>query len=156
MSRTLPLVRTDGGRGCWPGQAEQARDRGRTSRDCVCRAIAIATEMPYWEVHEGLLAQRESMRQTRRVRVSSPDSGVNRVVYERYLAALGWEWVPVMGIGTGCTMRLAVGEVPAGRIIVRLSRHLAAVIDGVLHDSHDCSRGGTRCVYGYWKKGESK
>jgi len=24
------------------------------------------------------------------------------------------------------------------------------VIDGVLHDTHDCSRDGTRCVYGYW------
>jgi hypothetical protein len=24
------------------------------------------------------------------------------------------------------------------------------VIDGVLHDTHDCTRGGTRCVYGYW------
>jgi hypothetical protein len=26
------------------------------------------------------------------------------------------------------------------------------VIDGVIHDTHDCSRGGTRCVYGYWRK----
>ena len=32
----------------------------------------------------------------------------------------------------------------------RLSGHLAAVIDGVVHDIHDCSRDGTRCVYGYF------
>lgn len=38
-----------------------------------------------------------------------------------------------------------------GRIIVRLSRHISAVIDGVIHDTYDPSRDGTRCVYGYWK-----
>jgi hypothetical protein len=26
------------------------------------------------------------------------------------------------------------------------------VIDGVIHDTFDPSRGGTRCVYGYWIK----
>jgi hypothetical protein len=25
------------------------------------------------------------------------------------------------------------------------------VIDGVIHDTHDCSRNGTRCVYGYYR-----
>jgi hypothetical protein len=57
-----------------------------------------------------------------------------------------------MGIGTGCTVHLKADELPAGRIIVRLSGHYAAVIDGVLHDTSDCSRDGTRCVYGYWVK----
>jgi len=32
---------------------------------------------------------------------------------------------------------------------------MAAVIDGVLHDAYDCSREGTRCVYGYYKLKES-
>jgi hypothetical protein len=40
---------------------------------------------------------------------------------------------------------------PPGRLVVRLSKHVAAVVDGVLHDTYDCSRGGTRCVYGYWR-----
>jgi hypothetical protein len=26
------------------------------------------------------------------------------------------------------------------------------VIDGVVHDTHDPRRGGTRCVYGYYQK----
>jgi hypothetical protein len=39
---------------------------------------------------------------------------------------------------------------PNGRLIARCSRHLVAVIDGVIHDTHDSSRDGTRCVYGYW------
>jgi hypothetical protein len=32
-----------------------------------------------------------------------------------------------------------------------VSRHAVAVIDGVIHDTYDCSRGGKRCVYGYWR-----
>lgn len=44
---------------------------------------------------------------------------------------------------------LRLGELPGGRPIVRLSHHLAPVIEGDLHDTHHCGRGGTRCVYGY-------
>jgi hypothetical protein len=55
-----------------------------------------------------------------------------------------------MMIGTGCTVHLRSDELPGGRLIVALSRHWCAVIDGVIHDLYDCSRGGTRCVYGYW------
>jgi len=69
------------------------------------------------------------------------------------LAKLGWRWVPTMGIGTGCRVHLRQGEVPmSGTIICKVSRHLVTVIDGIMHDTHDPSRGGTRCVYGYWIK----
>jgi hypothetical protein len=34
--------------------------------------------------------------------------------------------------------------------VVALSKHYAAVVDGVVHDLYDPSRDGTRCVYGYW------
>ena len=46
----------------------------------------------------------------------------------------------------------ALCELPRGPLIVKVSRHLTAVIDGVLYDTHDCSRGGTRCVYGYFSR----
>ena len=52
-----------------------------------------------------------------------------------------------------------------GRLIVQLSRHLTALIDGVINDTYDCSRqqytdwatgdvvtNDERCVYGYWKE----
>jgi hypothetical protein len=55
-----------------------------------------------------------------------------------------------MAVGSGCKVHLRADELPSGRLIVRVSHHFAAVIDGVIHDTHDCSRGGTRCVYGYW------
>jgi hypothetical protein len=63
---------------------------------------------------------------------------------------LGFEWTPTMRIGSGCTVHVAQGELPGGRIIVQLSGHISAVIGGVVHDTYDPGRDGTRCVYGYW------
>lgn len=57
-----------------------------------------------------------------------------------------------MSIGTGCKVHLTSNELPAGRLIVKVSKHLTAVINGVVHDTHDPSREGTRCVYGYYIK----
>jgi hypothetical protein len=124
--------------------------RGQTG-DCVCRSIAIAAGLPYRQVYDDLnaLAKLEGGR----ARGSSSREGVHRRVYDRYLRGLGWVWTPTMGIGTGCRVHLRAGELPPGRLIVRLSGHLAAVIDGVIHDTHDPSRDGTRCVYGWWATG---
>jgi hypothetical protein len=57
-----------------------------------------------------------------------------------------------MQIGSGCNTHLKADELPSGRLVCNVSRHAVAVIDGVIHDTHDCSRGGKRCVYGYWHK----
>jgi hypothetical protein len=129
--------------------------------DCVVRAIAIAGEMSYAEVysalHEATLADAWLMRRLEcrygaRARAqASPRCGVHRRIHDRYLAERGWAWTPTMKIGQGCTIHLRAEELPNGRLIVRVSRHMCAVIDGVIHDTHDPSRGGTRCVYGYWQ-----
>ncbi len=125
--------------------------------DCVSRAIAIATGLPYQRVYSDLSEQIKTARlRSRRVRRntkgSSPRDGVPREAYEPYLVALGWQWTPTMKIGSGCTTHLQANELPGGHLIVRLSGHMAAVIDGVVHDTHDPRRDGTRCVYGYWSK----
>jgi hypothetical protein len=75
---------------------------------------------------------------------------------DTYLKSLGWVWVPTMQVGSGCTVHLRADELPTGTIVARVSRHYCTVIDGVIHDTHDYSRGGTRCVYGYWKLGQEK
>ena len=36
--------------------------------------------------------------------------------------------------------------------IVSCSKHITVVKNGILHDTYDCSRSVTRCVYGYWTK----
>ena len=79
---------------------------------------------------------------------SSARMGVRRIIYEPYLRWLGWAWTPTMAIGSGCRVHLRAEELPPGRLIVSVSRHLVAVIHCVIDDTHDCSRNGSRCVYG--------
>lgn len=130
----------DGGRGA-AGYAV-ANDAG----DCVVRAIAIAGGLDYGAVYR-TLADRSAAAGGRR----SARDGVAPSVYRTLLAEWGWEWTPTMRVGEGCRVHLRADELPPGRLVVRLSRHLAAVIDGTVRDTTDPSRGGTRCVYGYWK-----
>lgn len=129
------------------------------ARDCVVRAIAIATGLPYKQVYMDLFEETKANERLMKrlasegIKNVSPRYGVYKEVYRHYLEDhLGWKWYPTMHIGQGCTVHLRTEELPLGRIIVRLSRHLAAVIDGIIYDTHDPSRNGTRCVYGYWKE----
>jgi hypothetical protein len=72
--------------------------------------------------------------------------------YKPYLAELGAIWTPTMRIGSGTTVHLVEWELPYEPwLIVRLSKHVAAVRQGVVYDTHDPCRGGTRAVYGYWR-----
>jgi len=59
-----------------------------------------------------------------------------------------------MRIGSGFTVLLRADELPKGRLIVSVSRHLVAVVDDIIDDTSDCSRPGTRCVYGYFRESE--
>jgi hypothetical protein len=133
-------VYDDGGRGAAGFSTRTA------AGDCVVRAIAIAGERDYREVYDAL-AKRSAELGGRR----SARDGVSPRVYRPMLEHdWGWSWTPTMAIGSGCTVHLRADELPVGRLVVSLSRHLAAVIDGTVHDTYDPTRGGTRCVYGYW------
>ncbi len=141
----MSFVHNDGGRSA-------AGFKGVTG-DCATRAVAIATGRPYREVYDRINALGKLERTGKRKRSkSNARTGVYRETLDRLLAEMGWVWVPTMKVGQGCTVHLRPDELPPGRIIVRLSRHYCAVIDGVPHDIYDCSRDGTRCVYGYWKE----
>lgn len=121
--------------------------------DCAVRAVAIATELPYQAVYEALSHGCRTERRVRgRKRLASARDGVHvgRKWFRDYLAGLGFAWHPTMQIGSGCTVHLRADELPPGRLIVMVSRHVVAVVDGVIHDTFDPSRGGTRCVYGYY------
>jgi hypothetical protein len=121
--------------------------------DCVTRSIAIVTGKPYQEVYDALNALAKSERTgKRKPDKSSSRSGVYKQTYRRYMDSLGWVWTPTMAIGSGCRVHLSASELPSGRLLVLVSQHLTAVLDGVMHDTHDCSREGTRCVYGYFSE----
>lgn len=150
QQKSLPFVHHDGGR-------NRSGFTG-TADDCVTRAIAIATGRPYREIYERLAQGNANERATKRSTANSgrrtARHGINtkRQWFTDYMQSLGWSWMPTMLIGQGCKTHLAVGELPMGRLIVAVSRHYTTVIDGVIHDTWDCSRGGTRCVYGFWSK----
>ena len=122
-----------------------------TTGDCVTRAIAIATQRPYQEIYD-LINQFAKCERTgtRKKGRSSARSGVYKYTTTKIMKHLGWVWVPTMTIGSGCKVHLRDGELPLGRLVVSVSKHWVAVIDGVIHDNHDPSRDGNRCVYGYW------
>lgn len=177
----MKFVYNDGGRAA-------AGYKGNAG-DCVVRSIAIATGKPYQEVYDELFELNRAAQKTQRnpkrsrsgrKRSASPrDGGTSKKTVRAYLESIGWRWVPTMGIGTGCTVHLHDGELPAGRLIVSVSGHMVAVIDGEIHDTYDpqrelhCIERDTgrelrpgewrnvngicsvrrRCVYGYFVEG---
>jgi hypothetical protein len=125
------------------GGREAAGFRGDAG-DCVTRSIAIVARLPYQEVYAALAGRMGAAGAARSAR-----NGIPRKVYEAFLLdELGFVWRPTMKIGSGCTVHLRHGELPERDLVVRLSRHLTAVVGGVVRDSHDPTRDGTRCVYG--------
>ena len=145
MKIAMEFIYNDGGRA-------EAGYKGKTG-DCVCRSIAIATGKPYREVYGALNELGKSERTGKRKRgKSSSRTGVYKQTIRKYMKFIGWEWTPTMKIGQGCKVHLRADELPKGRLVVNVSRHTTAVIDGIVHDTHDPSRKGTRCVYGYYIK----
>lgn len=135
--------------------------KGRT-RDCVVRAVAIASGRSYAEIYAalsaGMGAQRNSKGRTARNGVNT-----NRQWFKKYMLGLGFIWVPTMRVGEGCKVHLLKNELPMGRLVVSLSKHYTACIDGVIRDIHNPTRATIsmkdgleimvhRCVYGYWIK----
>ena len=139
-------IYNDGGR-------EAAGYKGSTG-DCVVRAVAIASGLSYGEVYAQVneLAKEKECKGKRMRSSSSARTGVytKKKWFKDYMASLGFEWVPTMSIGSGCKVHLDGNELPKGRLVANVSKHSVAVIDGVINDTYDCSREGTRCVYGYY------
>ena len=151
-SQRFPLQLNDGGR-------QQAGFKGGAG-DCVVRSIAIAAQLPYLQVYEDLRSANQNYAELKNDRLArrlnnkgaSPRNGNHRNVFHDYILGLGFEWVPTMKVGAGCQVHLRPHELPAGTLIVKVSKHLTAIVNGVIQDTHDPSRSGTRCVYGYYIK----
>ena len=124
--------------------------------DCVCRAIVNATGMDYKQVYDLInsYAKKEHLSK-RKKKKSNARNGVTKDTIWRILTDLGWKWIPTMLIGSGCQVHLNEKELPDGTLIVSVSKHLTCVKNRKLYDTYDCSRGGTRCVYGYYIKERS-
>lgn len=131
----MRFVYCDGGR----SKYFQAKNVG----DCAIRAVAIATGTDYKVVYDEFKKLNGG---------KSCRNGTPKKVDKQYLKNNGWIWHPTMLIGQGCSVHLNEKELPKGTLIVSVSKHLTCVKDGVIYDTYDCSRDGSRCVYGYWTK----
>lgn len=141
---TMKFVRADGGR---------SKYFKGTAGDCFTRAVCNASGADYKEIYDMVNAYGKKERTGKRKRGrSSAREGVYMTTAKKIMRDLGWEWVPTMAIGSGCQTHLDPDELPSGVVVVRVTRHYTCVKDGVLYDTYDCSRGGGRCVYGYWMK----
>ena len=119
--------------------------------DCGVRALSICLQKPYKEVYNKVNEFCKLEKPSKRRRgVSSARTGIHTRTFHKIANYYGFKWKPTMGIGTGCKVHLKADELPKGRIICNVSKHFVAVINGVINDTYDCSRDGTRCVYGYW------
>jgi hypothetical protein len=150
--------------------------------DCVCRSIVIASGRPYNEVYNSLAAGNASQRRSKYAKGHQRRSArdgifTHRKWFKDYMQSIGFEWTPTMGIGTGCKVHLTEGELPMGKLVVAVSKHYTAVLDGDIYDTFDPRREvhtvepdhgqelkagqwksingicsiQRRCVYGYWK-----
>jgi hypothetical protein len=148
-------VYTDGGR-------EAAGYRGRTG-DCVIRAITLAVYpevvadptseaagIRYKTMYRALQErQREYMGASKALGRNSVRNGVYTVVYREMLKDAKWKWTPTKSAKPKTYLRRE--DLPGGRLIVEVNRHLVAVIDGTIYDQFDSGRDGTRPVYGFWE-----
>ena len=129
-----------------------------STRDCVVRAIAIASDMDYKEVYD-LIHQRQkewanksrSKAALRCRKNPSPRAGVWKQVYIPIIEELGFRWVSTCEVGSSDRTYLSRSgsTLPKGTLIVKTRRPLQCVKDHILYYTHS-SFGNM--VYGYWIK----
>jgi hypothetical protein len=95
MSEANPtpvFVYNDGGR--------KAAGYKGSAGDCVCRAIAIAAQLPYQQVYdrlaEGNATQRKSKRTGKQSRSARNGIYTKRKWFKDYMLELGFIWVPTI------------------------------------------------------------
>ena len=135
-SRRCPWVPDDGGR----------RKAGYTPdnvNDCVPRAIALATEIPYAEVYHEL-----RRRDPRKV---IDRTGVKTRVMSAYLETIGWKPLSLESY----KVTLEAGAFPNGKLLIQSTIslqahnvHFHALINGTIYDTWDSSIFGANDTMG--------
>lgn len=132
---------TDGGR-------STDTKRRKHNNDCMVRALSTATELPYEQVYDELVEEG----------VFAPGRGG---FLDRFIGQLKWadknyhgfEFVwksfPAKKGQSRMNPHSFADEFPKGRFILRMGRHYAAMIDGVMNDLVFAT--DMRCVYGAWE-----
>ena len=101
--------------------------------DCVCRAVSIATESPYYMIWD-LLRQNGLDREC---------DDINLECYAELLRDIGYTWHDACGK----TVAEVARQYPYSRLIIRIEGHLTCSLYGVCHDIWDCTKEIADC---YW------
>ena len=136
MGTLMEYIYNDGGRSKYfKGKA----------RDCVCRAISIASNRDYKEVYDRL-----------KKALGTPRNGVftTNKAFKDWMVANGFVWTPCSGIGVKTSVHFIEGELPKGRLVCSVAKHYVAVVDNKVYDTWDSrynSFNEVRRIYGYWE-----
>ena len=113
----FPFVRNDGGR-------EEAGYK--LKRDCVTRAITIATGRRYRAVFRDMEVECGK----------NPGTGLHHQDYSKHLFRDKWSYIKL----DFNNARYSKKYLPDGiTLLVRTNRHLSCVLDGVLNDTWNCA-----------------
>ena len=114
--------------------------KGKTG-DCVVRAIAIALELDYKLVYDELADLNKSFEG-----IKSARNGTHKKVYDAYLKKHGWKWHSAPKFDGRKARHY---DMPSGRCIGRMAKHLVAIVDKQVYDTWDSTH---KMVYGYYAK----
>ena len=113
--------------------------------DCGARAMAIALDLYYKQAYDVLADANKEAGRPRSAR-----NGINKDVYSKVLERNGWVWHSAPKF---VGRKAYASDMPQGTVIARMAGHYACIIDGVPHDTFDCSH---KMVYGFWAKPSDK
>ena len=107
---------------------EESNEYGE-SNDCTVKAVTLVSDLPYGTVHRMYhLAGRKRRCGARREITQDVLHQLGENGYRHYWCQ------PLQKSGSRFTMKTIGKAYPKGRYIVRVRGHLAAMIDGVIHD----------------------
>ena len=126
-----------------------------TAGDCVLRSLVIAADSDkydYATVRKMILEAAKDEKPKKPSQRSRPRDGVTKETTKRVAEQLGLIWIPLMKVGKGCKHRLHHKQLPMTKrpYAAAVSRHMTAVHRATVYDTYDCSRDGSRCVYGLY------
>ncbi len=117
----------------------------KCSKDCMIRAVVNVTGKSYSEVHK--IMYKHGWRATRKKSKDNWELQITKTLEE-----LGFEWCKEVYQAIKGEKRMNierfVRENSNGKFILRVSKHVTALIDGKIHDTW-CKF--DKCVYFIWK-----
>lgn len=135
--------KTDGGKA-----SDSDSVRRKHGNDCMVRALAIATDIPYPRVYDELV----EMDVFKPGRAGFMDRFVGQLHWEEkdfHGFKFVWHPFPAKKGLPRMNADTFAAQFPKGTFILRMGHHVCTMIDTVLHDSFVHT--DMRCVYGAWE-----